>query len=105
MAENGDEPVKALSYTSFMDGPAVPFVVADTRKAIVFNVRHGSIRLVRAEGDERGMPSIDAVMELVRTCDEQCWPPPHTLTVNHPTYDYLAGLLNGTIDFPRRKRD
>lgn len=96
----------ALSYTQFLptDLPTLPAVdVGAVRQAIIFNVSGGSIRLLRAMPGERGYASIDAVLQLDRLCQEQDWPPPHTLIVNHGTYDYLAGLLTGAFMFPRRK--
>ena len=106
MAE-GSDPVKGrLSYTQFVtpiDPPEPPLDVGAIRPAIIFNVSGGPIRLLRAMPGERGYASIDAVLQLDRLCQEQVWPPPHTLIVNHSTYDYLAGLLTGAIMFPRRK--
>ena len=98
-----DRPVKSLTYQQFVDAPEAPAVRAFP--AIVFNASSGPIRLLRATYGERAFPSLDAVLELDRNCREKDWPSPHTLIVSGLTYDYLAGLLNGTIEFPRRKEN
>lgn len=101
MAEGDPVSGRGLSYTQFVDASDA-VTVATIYPAIVFNVSGGPIRLLRAVADERCVPGLDDVMTIWRLCAEQDFPPPHTLVVSAQTYDYLAGLLNGTIQFPRR---
>ena len=97
-----DRPVRSLNYQQFQDAPDA-IGPASLYPAIVFNTSSGPVRLLRRAEGERGFPSIDDVMALAHHCALQDWPPPHTLIVSEQTYDYLAGLLTGTIAFPKRK--
>lgn len=101
MAADGDRPVRSLNYEQFVDAPDV--LPSIDHPPIVFNTAGGPIRLLRAEPGAMCVPTLDDVMAHWRFCADRGWPSPHTLVVSGTTYDYLAGLLNGTIAFPQRK--
>lgn len=94
--------MRSLNYQQFAEAPdsALPAVI---HPPIVFNTAGGPIRLLRATPEERCVPTLDDVMAHWRFCADRGWPSPHTLVVSGTTFDYLAGLLNGTIAFPQRK--
>ena len=94
--------MRSLNYQQFQDAPDA---IAPTSlyPAIVFNTSGGPIRLLRATQEERCVPTLDDVMAHWRFCADRGWPSPHSLVVSGTTYDYLAGLLDGTIAFPKRK--
>ena len=101
MAEGDPVSGRALSYRQFVDtSEALPRI---EHPPIVFNTSSGPVRLLRAAEGELCMESIDDVLTLAKLCAARGWVAPHTLIVNHETYDYLAGLLTGAIMFPRRK--